>query len=90
MEANRPDIVVLDEKECRALIIGVTIPMDINTVKAAAGTYDPGGRTRLRYGMPKSGWLARLGVSSGESRPDPKRSFTWFSSYSVPYFNGSG
>ena len=39
VEANRPDIVVLDEKEGRALIIDVTIPMDINMVKAAAGKY---------------------------------------------------
>eukprot|EP00957_Ditylum_brightwellii_P097651 7437416-Ditylum_brightwellii.AAC.1 len=36
VEANRPDIVVLDEKEGRALIIDVTIPMDINMVKEAA------------------------------------------------------
>ena len=39
MEANRPDIVVLDEKEGRALFIDVTIPMDINMIKAAAGKY---------------------------------------------------
>ena len=37
VEANRPDIVVLDEKEGRALTTDVTIPMDINMVKAAAG-----------------------------------------------------
>eukprot|EP00957_Ditylum_brightwellii_P111442 8500061-Ditylum_brightwellii.AAC.1 len=36
VEANRPDVVVLDEKEGRALIIDVTIQMDINMVKAAA------------------------------------------------------
>eukprot|EP00957_Ditylum_brightwellii_P119058 9081040-Ditylum_brightwellii.AAC.1 len=36
VEANRPDIVVLDEKECRALIIDVTAPMDINMIKVAA------------------------------------------------------
>eukprot|EP00957_Ditylum_brightwellii_P182739 13918776-Ditylum_brightwellii.AAC.1 len=35
--ANRPDIVVLDEKECKSLIIDVTVPMDINMIKAAAG-----------------------------------------------------
>ena len=39
VEANRPDIVVLDEKEGRALFIDVTIPMDINMIKAAAGKY---------------------------------------------------
>eukprot|EP00957_Ditylum_brightwellii_P126529 9644233-Ditylum_brightwellii.AAC.1 len=36
IKANRPDIVVLDEKERKALIIDVTIPMDINMIKAAA------------------------------------------------------
>eukprot|EP00957_Ditylum_brightwellii_P055849 4231651-Ditylum_brightwellii.AAC.1 len=36
VEANRPDIVVLDEKECKALIIDVTVPMGINMIKAAA------------------------------------------------------
>eukprot|EP00957_Ditylum_brightwellii_P048042 3648342-Ditylum_brightwellii.AAC.1 len=34
--ANCPDIVILDEKEKKALIINVTIPMDINMIKAAA------------------------------------------------------
>eukprot|EP00957_Ditylum_brightwellii_P027875 2106239-Ditylum_brightwellii.AAC.1 len=38
VEANRPDIVVLGEKEGMALIIDVTILMDINMVKAAAGS----------------------------------------------------
>eukprot|EP00957_Ditylum_brightwellii_P112726 8593360-Ditylum_brightwellii.AAC.1 len=37
IKANRPDIVVLDEKEHRALIIDDTIPMDINMIKAATG-----------------------------------------------------
>eukprot|EP00957_Ditylum_brightwellii_P010937 828643-Ditylum_brightwellii.AAC.1 len=37
IETNRPDIVVLDEKECKALIINVTVLMDINMIKAAAG-----------------------------------------------------
>jgi hypothetical protein len=36
---NRPDIVLLDEKNKYALLIDVTIPMDINMVKAAAGKY---------------------------------------------------
>eukprot|EP00957_Ditylum_brightwellii_P010416 787545-Ditylum_brightwellii.AAC.1 len=35
-EANRPDIIVFDEKECRALIIDVTVLMGINMIKAAA------------------------------------------------------
>eukprot|EP00957_Ditylum_brightwellii_P188338 14338150-Ditylum_brightwellii.AAC.1 len=35
-EASTPDVVVLDEEECRALIIDVTVPMDINMIKAAA------------------------------------------------------
>eukprot|EP00957_Ditylum_brightwellii_P048635 3690622-Ditylum_brightwellii.AAC.1 len=78
VEANRPDIVVLNEKECRALIIYVTVPMDINMIKAAAappkeGTYNPGGYRHLRYSMSKSGWLACSGVTSCKSRPDPKR-----------------
>eukprot|EP00957_Ditylum_brightwellii_P163229 12429047-Ditylum_brightwellii.AAC.1 len=34
--ANCPDIVILDEKEKKALIIDVIIPMDINMIKAAA------------------------------------------------------
>eukprot|EP00957_Ditylum_brightwellii_P175500 13361895-Ditylum_brightwellii.AAC.1 len=34
--ANPPDIVILDEKEKKALIIDITIPMDINMIKAAA------------------------------------------------------
>eukprot|EP00957_Ditylum_brightwellii_P052432 3976608-Ditylum_brightwellii.AAC.1 len=34
--ANRPDIVVLNKKEHKALIINVTVPMDINMIKAAA------------------------------------------------------
>eukprot|EP00957_Ditylum_brightwellii_P041145 3114758-Ditylum_brightwellii.AAC.1 len=34
--ANHPDIVILDEKEKKALIIDVKIPMDINMIKAAA------------------------------------------------------
>eukprot|EP00957_Ditylum_brightwellii_P111936 8536421-Ditylum_brightwellii.AAC.1 len=33
---NRPDIIILDEKEKKALIIDVTFPMDINRIKAAA------------------------------------------------------
>eukprot|EP00957_Ditylum_brightwellii_P193944 14770180-Ditylum_brightwellii.AAC.1 len=33
--ANCPDIVILDEKEKKALIIDITIPMSINTMKAA-------------------------------------------------------
>eukprot|EP00957_Ditylum_brightwellii_P152390 11601258-Ditylum_brightwellii.AAC.1 len=37
VEANRSDIVVLDEKEYKALIINVTVPMDIHMIKAAAG-----------------------------------------------------
>eukprot|EP00957_Ditylum_brightwellii_P089728 6833997-Ditylum_brightwellii.AAC.1 len=36
VKANRPDIVVLDEKEHRALFIDVMVPMDINMIKAAA------------------------------------------------------
>eukprot|EP00957_Ditylum_brightwellii_P171002 13017743-Ditylum_brightwellii.AAC.1 len=36
VKAKRPDIVVLDEKEHRAVIIDVTVPMDINMIKAAA------------------------------------------------------
>eukprot|EP00957_Ditylum_brightwellii_P197964 15081186-Ditylum_brightwellii.AAC.1 len=36
VEANMPGIVVLDEKACKALIINVTVPMDTNTIKAAA------------------------------------------------------
>eukprot|EP00957_Ditylum_brightwellii_P077452 5885083-Ditylum_brightwellii.AAC.1 len=36
VEANRPDIVVLNEQECKALIIDVTVPMNINMIKAAA------------------------------------------------------
>eukprot|EP00957_Ditylum_brightwellii_P059138 4487340-Ditylum_brightwellii.AAC.1 len=36
VEANCPDIVLLDKKEKRALIIDVTIPVDINMIKAAA------------------------------------------------------
>eukprot|EP00957_Ditylum_brightwellii_P212029 15366879-Ditylum_brightwellii.AAC.1 len=36
VEANRPDIVVLYKKECKALTIDVTIPMDIKIIKAAA------------------------------------------------------
>eukprot|EP00957_Ditylum_brightwellii_P144721 11024557-Ditylum_brightwellii.AAC.1 len=36
VEANRPYIVVLDEKEKKAFIIDITIPMDINMMKAAA------------------------------------------------------
>ena len=39
VEANRSDIVVLDEKERKALIIDVTVLMDINMIKAAAGKY---------------------------------------------------
>eukprot|EP00957_Ditylum_brightwellii_P167177 12726217-Ditylum_brightwellii.AAC.1 len=35
VEANHPDVVILDEKEKKALIIDVTIPMDINMIKAA-------------------------------------------------------
>eukprot|EP00957_Ditylum_brightwellii_P170360 12967215-Ditylum_brightwellii.AAC.1 len=73
VEANRPDIVVLDEKEGRALNIHVAIPMDINMVKAAVGTYDPGGCRCPRYDMPKSRWLAREGVTTYKLRPDPKR-----------------
>eukprot|EP00957_Ditylum_brightwellii_P059135 4487219-Ditylum_brightwellii.AAC.1 len=37
VKANRHDIVVLDKKECNALIIDVTVPMDINMIKEAAG-----------------------------------------------------
>eukprot|EP00957_Ditylum_brightwellii_P013990 1055577-Ditylum_brightwellii.AAC.2 len=37
IEANRPDIIVLDEKQRKALFIDVTVPMDINMIKAAAG-----------------------------------------------------
>eukprot|EP00957_Ditylum_brightwellii_P157696 12002891-Ditylum_brightwellii.AAC.1 len=33
---NCPDIVILDEKEKKALIIDVMIPMDFNIFKAAA------------------------------------------------------
>eukprot|EP00957_Ditylum_brightwellii_P200299 15269830-Ditylum_brightwellii.AAC.1 len=36
VKANRPDIVVLDEKEHKILIIDVTVLMDINMIKAAA------------------------------------------------------
>eukprot|EP00957_Ditylum_brightwellii_P194476 14811929-Ditylum_brightwellii.AAC.2 len=36
VEANQPDIVILDEKVYTALIIDVTVPMDINMIKAAA------------------------------------------------------
>eukprot|EP00957_Ditylum_brightwellii_P005905 448068-Ditylum_brightwellii.AAC.1 len=36
VKANRPDTIVLDEKECRDLIIDVTVPMDINMIKVAA------------------------------------------------------
>jgi len=39
VKANRPGIVVLDEKECKALIIDVTLLMDINMIKAAASKY---------------------------------------------------
>eukprot|EP00957_Ditylum_brightwellii_P196723 14989064-Ditylum_brightwellii.AAC.1 len=69
--------------------------MDINMNKAAAvpskeGTYDPGCRRRLRYGMSKSGWLVCSGVTSCKSRPDPKRSFTQLSSYFAPYIKRFG
>eukprot|EP00957_Ditylum_brightwellii_P016058 1209807-Ditylum_brightwellii.AAC.1 len=37
--ANLPDIVILDEKRKKALIIDITIPMDINMIKAAASKY---------------------------------------------------
>eukprot|EP00957_Ditylum_brightwellii_P040150 3038198-Ditylum_brightwellii.AAC.2 len=37
VKTNMPNIVVLDKKEYRALIIDVTVPMDINMTKAAAG-----------------------------------------------------
>eukprot|EP00957_Ditylum_brightwellii_P033621 2549159-Ditylum_brightwellii.AAC.1 len=33
--ANRPGIVILDEKEKKALIIDITTPMDTNVIKAA-------------------------------------------------------
>eukprot|EP00957_Ditylum_brightwellii_P094677 7210230-Ditylum_brightwellii.AAC.1 len=36
--ANQPDIVILDEKACMALII-VTDSVDINTIKVATGKY---------------------------------------------------
>eukprot|EP00957_Ditylum_brightwellii_P013626 1027858-Ditylum_brightwellii.AAC.1 len=36
VEANMPDNIVLGEKERRALIIDVTVPMDINVIKEAA------------------------------------------------------
>eukprot|EP00957_Ditylum_brightwellii_P191552 14584718-Ditylum_brightwellii.AAC.2 len=36
VEANTSDIVVLDKKEYKALIIDVTVPMDINMSKTAA------------------------------------------------------
>eukprot|EP00957_Ditylum_brightwellii_P100846 7685867-Ditylum_brightwellii.AAC.1 len=39
VKANRLGIVVLDEKERRALIIDVTVPMYITMIKAAAGAY---------------------------------------------------
>eukprot|EP00957_Ditylum_brightwellii_P211010 15365662-Ditylum_brightwellii.AAC.1 len=51
VKANRPDIVVLDEKERKALIINATVPMDINMIKAAAGTYDPYHSRCPRYDM---------------------------------------
>eukprot|EP00957_Ditylum_brightwellii_P049562 3759182-Ditylum_brightwellii.AAC.1 len=37
--ANCPDIVILDEKEKKALIIDGMIAIDINMIKAAAGKY---------------------------------------------------
>eukprot|EP00957_Ditylum_brightwellii_P029489 2228929-Ditylum_brightwellii.AAC.1 len=36
VEANCPDIAILNEKEKKALLIDVTIPMDINMIKAVA------------------------------------------------------
>eukprot|EP00957_Ditylum_brightwellii_P196752 14990479-Ditylum_brightwellii.AAC.1 len=65
VEANRPDIVVLDEKEKRALIIDVTIPMDINMIKAASGTYNPDCSGCPRYDPPKLGRLACKSVTKG-------------------------
>eukprot|EP00957_Ditylum_brightwellii_P186710 14216981-Ditylum_brightwellii.AAC.1 len=56
VKANRPDIVVLDKKECKALIIDVIVPMDINMIKAAAGALGT-------INMSKSGWLACSGVT---------------------------
>eukprot|EP00957_Ditylum_brightwellii_P179628 13683496-Ditylum_brightwellii.AAC.1 len=37
VKASRPDNIFLDEKERKALIIDVTVPMDISMIKAAAG-----------------------------------------------------
>eukprot|EP00957_Ditylum_brightwellii_P050336 3817300-Ditylum_brightwellii.AAC.1 len=39
VELNCPDIVILDKKEHKALIIDVTAPININMIKAAAGEY---------------------------------------------------
>eukprot|EP00957_Ditylum_brightwellii_P211465 15366198-Ditylum_brightwellii.AAC.1 len=36
VEANHPDIVILDKKEKKSLFIDVTIPVDINMIKEAA------------------------------------------------------
>eukprot|EP00957_Ditylum_brightwellii_P136940 10443328-Ditylum_brightwellii.AAC.1 len=56
VEENCPDIVILDEKEKKALNIGITVPTDINMIKAATvspkkGIYNPDCSRCPRYDM---------------------------------------
>eukprot|EP00957_Ditylum_brightwellii_P172002 13095176-Ditylum_brightwellii.AAC.1 len=63
VEVNQPDIVILDEKEYKTLIIDATIPMDTNMIKAAAGTYNSNHSRCPRYDLSELGRLARKSVT---------------------------
>eukprot|EP00957_Ditylum_brightwellii_P060521 4595240-Ditylum_brightwellii.AAC.1 len=60
--ANCPNIVILDEEEKKALIIGVIVSMDINMIKAAAVHTPDCGRCP-RYNLSELGTPAHMSVT---------------------------
>eukprot|EP00957_Ditylum_brightwellii_P147655 11244358-Ditylum_brightwellii.AAC.1 len=79
VEENRPEIVVLDEKEHRALITDVTVPLGINMTQATARALG----TRCHN---LDGLLAQM-LPCANLDQIQKRGFTQIGSYSAPYLN---
>eukprot|EP00957_Ditylum_brightwellii_P164410 12516801-Ditylum_brightwellii.AAC.1 len=76
---NINGIVVLDEKERKALFIDVTVPMDINMIKAAVGAL--GTICQNLDGL--LAWVSpRANLDLIQKNPP------WLSPYSAPYING--